>query len=458
MISMNLSEASEAINGQLIGPDRRFEGVSTDTRTLRVGELFFALQGESFDGHDMCQSAEKGGAAASVVQKEVQTAMPLLRVDDTRVALGRLAHSWREKHQLKVIGITGSNGKTTVKEMTAAILREEGEVLATEGNFNNDIGLPRTLFQLHEKHDFAVLEMGANHQGEIRELAALAEPDVAVITLCAPAHLEGFGSIDKVAAAKGEIYAGLSEAGVAILNADDEYCQYWEGIIDNRQKVKFGLNSQADVFATNIEHHGLGFGVSFTLHYKRENVPVHIPHDGIHNVMNALAASAAALAIGGTLTQISAGLASTKLVSGRLNITTLNESTRVIDDTYNANPTSLMAAAKLAASGDEEAWVVLGDMGELGDDSELLHGECGKQMRSLDIGRLFTVGDLSRAATTAFGENGRHFSDKQALSDYLKDVLLERGNKPLTILVKGSRSAHMETVVSALVALGERSC
>ena len=458
MISMKLSDAAVAINGTLIGSDASFAGVSTDTRTLREGELFVALQGETFDGHNMCHQAATAGAVASIVHKDVETAMPLLRVNDTRIALGQLANDWRGKHRLKVIGITGSNGKTTVKEMTAAILRQKGEVLATAGNFNNDIGLPKTLFQLRAEHEFAVLEMGANHRGEISQLAALAEPDVAVITLCAPAHLEGFGSIDKVAEAKGEIYSGLSEDGVAIVNADDDYCEYWQGLIGSRRQLTFGMNPTADVFATDIEHHGLGVGVSFVLNHGGEREPIHIPHDGLHNVMNALAASAAALAVQLDMAQISAGLASTKLVSGRLNIYSVDESIRVIDDTYNANPTSLMAAVKLAANTANEAWVVLGDMGELGDDGERLHAECGDDMRRLAITQLLTVGELSAAAANAFGPGAEHFSDKEKLNERLKEKLLARGEQPLTILVKGSRAANMETVVSALIATGERIC
>ena len=226
---MSLNEAAAAMDGQLIGNDRNFKGVSTDSRTLCEGELFFALKGENFDGHDMCEHAQYAGAAAIVVARRLSVDMPQILVSDTRASLGRLASFWRDKHQLKVVGVTGSNGKTTVKGMVAAILGRLGPVLATEGNFNNEIGLPKTLFKLGAEHEFAVLEMGANHQGEIARLAALGKPDVAIVTLCAPAHLEGFGSIEGVAKAKGEIFSSLSDDGVAIINADDDYYDYWCG-------------------------------------------------------------------------------------------------------------------------------------------------------------------------------------------------------------------------------------
>ncbi|MGR8946871.1 MAG: UDP-N-acetylmuramoyl-tripeptide--D-alanyl-D-alanine ligase [Gammaproteobacteria bacterium] len=458
MINMRLSEAAAAMGGELCGADREFRGVSTDTRTLQRGELFFALKGEIFDAHEMCELAADGEAAACVVEKNLTLDAATIRVRDTREALGRLAHCWRTKHELKVVGVTGSNGKTTVKEMTAAILRQRGSVLATQGNFNNEVGLPKTLFQLREDHQYAVLEMGANHVGEIARLAAIGAPDVALITLCAPAHLEGFGSIEKVAEAKGEIYESLSAHGTAVVNADDDYCEFWQGLIGARNKIMFGMNPSADVYASDVEVQDLGLGVKFNLNYRGQKASVKIPHDGLHNVMNALAASASALALGCTFDDIARGLSGSNVVSGRLNVHKRDELTRVIDDTYNANPTSLMAAVQLTANVNGEAWVVLGDMGELGADGEKLHAQCGVEMRESNIARLFTVGELSKAAAQAFGANSYQFDHKDELNACLNKQLSEREEGPLTILVKGSRSAGMEAVVSALVKNGEETC
>ena len=278
MIEMSLQDAATAMGGELLGDDRIFTGVSTDTRTLQAGELFVALKGETFDGHDMCAQAMNKGAAASVVARKLQLDGAQIIVTDTRASLGHLARSWRDKLDVKIVGVTGSNGKTTVKEMLASILGRVAPVLATRGNFNNDIGLPKTLFELGLEHRFAVLEMGASHLGEIAELAAIAEPDVAVVTLCAPAHLEGFGSIEGVAQTKGELFSSLPSHGVAIINADDQFFDFWQGLVGARKKISFGIeNTSADVYASDIRSNGLGAGMAFELNYLDPNNRGHHP-------------------------------------------------------------------------------------------------------------------------------------------------------------------------------------
>lgn len=450
---MDLTEAASAIAGELVGESAQFSGVSTDTRTLHGGELFFALKGENFDGHDMCAEALSKGAVACVVSRRSQAQYPQVIVQDTRASLGRLASYWRGKHELKIVAITGSNGKTTVKGMVAAILGGVGQVLATEGNFNNDIGLPRTLFKLGAEHQFAVLEMGANHQGEIAQLASLAEPKVGVVTLCAPAHLEGFGSIEGVAKAKGEMFSALPNDGIAIINADDKFYDYWCDVAGKRQRLSFGIeNEHADLRAVDIVSNGIGAGMSFNLQMEGQLTAVQIPHDGVHNVMNALAAAAASLAVGCRLEDVVAGLAVSDIVAGRLNVHQLNPSTRLIDDTYNANPTSLIAAAKVAVGSGDDTWVVLGEMAELGTESAMLHADCGRDLHSLGVKKLFTYGEIAAAASEAFGETGSSFSSKEKLLEKLKEQLGKLENDvPVTILVKGSRAMYMETVVEGLL-------
>lgn len=451
MISLRHSAATSAMSGELIGEDSIFHGVSTDSREVRSGELFFALKGEQFDGHDMCESAVQKGAAACVVEREVSISKPHIKVPNTRLALGELARYWRMQHQTKLIGVTGSNGKTTTKEMLAAIFGGIGKVLATKGNFNNDIGLPKTLFELSEEHEFCVIEMGANHIGEIAQLAGIAKPQVGIITLCAPAHLEGFGSIEGVAEAKGEIFSALPADGTAIINADDRFCDYWREISSGRNKITFGLNPEtADVYATKIEGKALGCGTTFSFHYGEELRKITIPHDGLHNVLNALAAGAGALGLGCSLDQIANGLAQSEIVSGRLNFHRLKQNVQLIDDTYNANPSSLMAAVNVAANSGCEHWVVMGDMGELGDEGAEIHEQCGSDIKASGATYLFTFGELAGFASRAFGPNGLHFENKDRLSQEIVLKINERQAKPLVILIKGSRFTQMETVVETV--------
>jgi len=453
MTALRLSDVAPAIGARHVGADARFERVSSDTRTLRHDDLFVALRGEHFDGHDYLPEAANAGACGALVERDMAVELPLLVVDDSRLGLGRLARHWRERHSARLVAITGSNGKTTVKEMLAAILAHAGEVLATQGNLNNDIGVPLTLLRLDGRHRFAVVEMGANHPGEIAYLTSLAQPDVAVITNAGPAHLEGFGSIDGVARAKGEIYAGLRPGGVAVVNADDPRAPVWYALTAGRTVLRFGLDADCEVRG---HWKAQDSGARLVMHTPAGEVEVRLPLPGRHNGLNALAATAAALGLDVPLPAIKAGLESLTPVKGRLQLHHGGDGLAVLDDTYNANPASLAAALRVLMARPGARWVVLGDMLELGDDAAALHAQAGRECRDAGVERLFTVGPLSAAAAEAFGAGAAHFEDWQVLVDVLRDQWRGRTG---TVLVKGSRSMHLEQVVSALLAdpgAGER--
>ncbi len=453
MIRMQLSEAAAELGIQLSGHDAWFEGVSTDTRTISNGELFCALGGPNFDGHEHCLEAEEKGAVGAIIERAVNADLPTLKVDDTRRAFGRLAGAWRNRFSIPIVGVTGSNGKTTVKEMIASILDADTTVLATKGNLNNDIGVPKTLFELDVQHEYAVIEMGANHLGEIKWLTEITQPLVGVITLCAPAHLEGFGSIDAVAQAKGELYTGLLAGGTAVINADDIYASYWSNIAGDRPIVKFGLQQPADVFAENVTDLGIGRGMHFSLQLPSSNVDVELPFDGVHNVSNALAAATAAYALDISSSAIKYGLENASKAGGRLCVLDGIRGSRVIDDTYNANPTSLAAALNTVASAPGEKWLVLGDMGELGSRAAEIHRETGVNVRNIGIDRFYTFGELAAIAGGAYGEGAQSHRDMGELIKALTaDV--DRG---VTVLVKGSRAMKMERIIDALVG-ANRSC
>ncbi len=443
---MQLSEAAVAMEAQLSDHSGWFEGVSTDTRTISRGELFCALRGPNFDGHEHCSAAEQAGAAGAIVQRPVTTDLATLTVDDTRRALGRLAGAWRRRFALPVVGVTGSNGKTTVKEMIAAILRTDAQVLSTKGNLNNEIGVPRTLFELNEKHQYAVVEMGASHLGEIKWLAEIAKPVVGVITLCAPAHLEGFGTIDAVAEAKGELYAGLIADGTAVINADDVYAEYWMGIATGHRVVTFGINRAADVVAEDIVNCGIGNGMHFGLRVPSSTIDIELPFDGVHNVANALAAAAVAYSLDIPSTTIKVGLERAKRVDGRLCVLEGISGSRIVDDTYNANPTSLTAALRMIESEPGKKWLVLGDMGELGPNSADIHRETGLTIRDAGIDRLFTYGEFAAIAGDSFGKRAQCHTNMDALIE----TLIEELTAEVTLLVKGSRTMRMERVIEAL--------
>ena len=443
-----LAAAAEFMNGTLHGSDQEFDGVSTDTRTLRRGELFVALQGPNFDGRDyVAQACDKGAAGAVVdalIEDEAAHSLAQVVVNDSKRALGDLGAAWRGQINATVIGVTGSNGKTTLKEMTARCLQTAAPTIATHGNLNNDIGMPLMLTRIDETHRFAVLEMGANHAGEIAYLAALARPDVVVITNAAAAHLEGFGSIDGVARAKGEILATDLRPKIAILNADDRYFEYWASLVEDVRLISFGIDEAADVRAENV--FAAADHSAFDLCVPGAEIGIKLPIAGRHNVRNACAAAAVAIAVGIDVVDIKTGLESMQAVAGRLQrVAGINGAT-IFDDSYNANPVSVVAAAEFLASIPGDNWLVLGDMAELGDDAPRLHHEVGEKAAQSGIKRLFATGGLSRNTVDGFGDGATWFPSPDVLSEALAEEVGASSN----VLVKGSRSSRMERVVDAL--------
>ncbi|NNG12935.1 MAG: UDP-N-acetylmuramoyl-tripeptide--D-alanyl-D-alanine ligase [Halobacteria archaeon] len=401
------------------------------------------MQGPNFDGHDFLEAAREQGAAAATVSRLQETALPLLEVDDTRLALGRLAANWRSRFALPVVAITGSNGKTTVRAMTDAILSRVGRTLSTRGNLNNDIGLPLTLARLSKDDRFAVIEMGANHHGEIDYLTRLARPTIAVVTNAGPAHLEGFGDLEGVARAKGEVFARLASGSTAVINADDRFAPLWRELAGAARVIDFGLEQPA---AVQANWKGDVSGSRVLLKTPRGEVEIKLPVPGRHNVMNALAATAAALAAGADLETVRQGLESLTPVAGRFNVQHLPNGVTLIDDTYNANPESLQVALDVLAMAPGETWLVLGDMAELGTEAAALHREAGRRARRLGIDRVFGLGELARGAVDAFGDQGVAFDTLEALLAELHGLR----HADLHILVKGSRGMRMERVVKAL--------
>ncbi len=448
-----------AVGGSLHGRDVEFDAVSTDTRTLQPGQLFFAFRGARADGGAFVADAARLGAAGAVVAARQDADLPQVEVADTRLAFGQFARRWREQFAIPLIGITGSNGKTTVKEMTAAIMRanfggsfDPDPILMTWGNLNNEIGVPRTLFYLNATHRAAVLEMGAARPGDIAYLARIAGPTVAVVTNAARAHLQGFGAIQDVAATKGEIFEALPPGGTAVINRDDRFFQQWWERSAGRSRLSFGLHPDAAFRATGtVQAAGPDGGViRFTLHSPVGERPIRLAMAGGHNVMNALAAAAASVAAGATLEAVSAGLAIVRNVPGRLRLVAARKSIRLYDDTYNANPGSVRAAIAFLEAVPGERWLVLGDMAELGPDSPAMHREMGEIARQAGISRLHCVGPQSRAAAEGFGANAEWHETVPALA-----AAVEAAVRPgITVLVKGSRSMGMERVVQALAAAG----
>jgi UDP-N-acetylmuramoyl-tripeptide--D-alanyl-D-alanine ligase len=446
---MRLSEISDCLQGKRSGIDIAVASFGIDTRALKTGDMYIAIKGANFDGNDFVVQAEEAGACALLVQREVDTVLPAVRVADTRAALGQLARQWRSKAAIPVIGITGSNGKTTVKEMTAAILGINAPVLFTKGNLNNDLGVPLTLLRLQDAHRYAVIEMGANHPGEIRYTGAIAQPDVAIVNNVGAAHLEGFGSLDGVAAAKGELVQSLGDDGVAVLNADDAYFGLWKNLAAGRRVVSFGIGNGADVTAADVRMAVAAqrFVTEFDLRYAGRSQPVQLRLAGQHNVINALAASAACLSLGLGMEQISVGLTTVEPVTGRLRPLLTSQGNLLIDDTYNANPSSLQAALQVLLQCPGEPWLVLGAFGELGPDSPAIHARMGETIKAMGVKRLFATGTNAEQTARAFGVNAEFFPLQQDLIAALEAQLKGRE----AILVKGSRAQKMELVVKALV-------
>ena len=461
MSMMTLQQAAKILNAQLVGAGHvSFDAVSTDSRQLKAGDLFVALKGPNFDAHDYVAQAAEQGAVAAIVEKQIACDLPQLIVADTRLALGQLASFWRSQFQGKVIGITGSNGKTTVKEMLARIMGQKGAVLATEGNLNNDIGVPLMLLRLKpEQHNVAVMEMGANHAGEIAYLTSLVQPDVAVITNAAAAHLEGFGSVEDVARAKGEIWQGLRENGTAIVNLDDDFADYWRELVVDHQSMGFGMLPSADVRlgegGVHWEISGNVYKSNFNLQTPVGSIDIALSLAGKHNVMNALAAAASAIAAGASLVDVQAGLESMAPVKGRLEPKTTRFGQLIIDDSYNANPHSLRAAIDVLLQAEGEKILVMGDMAELGSEADELHYEIGAEARHKGVDQLLACGCHCQEAVKGFGEGAVCFDSQESLTECLLTMLSEPQHKAAVLLVKGSRSAAMEKVVNVLVSGGE---
>jgi UDP-N-acetylmuramoyl-tripeptide--D-alanyl-D-alanine ligase len=446
-MNRTLADFARACGGELIGPDRAFAGVSSDTRTLRPGELFVALRGPRFNANEFVSAAAAAGAAGAVVAARGDARLAPIRGGGTRVALPKSAPAWRAQLTRPVGGVAGSNGKTTCKEMTAAILSRAGETLHTRGSLNNHIGVPLTLHRLEPAHRFAVVEIGTNHPGEVAALCRLARPTVGLITNAGAEHLEGFGSIEGAARAEGEMIADLDATHTAVLNADDEFLDLWRGMTRARV-VTFGAAPHADYRAqdASLSVDADGFVSHFTLVTPSGSTPVDLQLAGRHNVANALCAAAAAVAAGATLDDVRTGLATMRPVPGRLQFKTAPSGAWIIDDSYNANPSSMKAGIEVLAGIDARRWLVMGDMGELGEAADQSHGDIGRFARDQHIDRLFATGKLSALAVEAFGAGAQWFADTEALSRAVNEDL----TREVCVLVKGSRSARLERVVDAL--------
>jgi UDP-N-acetylmuramoyl-tripeptide--D-alanyl-D-alanine ligase len=444
-----LADLARVTGGVLHGADAPFGLVTTDTRALEPRALFVALRGERFDGHQFVPDALERGAAGALVSRLASVPLPQVVVPDVLGGLSAFAAAWRRDFAGTVVGLTGSNGKTTTKEMIGAILQGVGPSLVTRGNLNNHIGVPLTLCRLEPSHRYAVIEMGANHQGEIAHLASLVRPDVGLVVNAGPAHLEGFGGMEGVARGKGEMFAALGPDQTAVINADDRYATFWHGLARAAGRVvTFGMRERADFAAVSVREVASGQGPSLEFELDcplgRRCVPLALA--GEHNVMNALAAAAAAHAAGAGLDAIVDGLAGMRAVSGRLEFKALAGGGRLIDDSYNANPGSVRAGLRALAALPGEHWLVLGEMRELGEDSSKFHAEIGEFARQCGVTRLLAVGDEARHAVEAFGAGSTWFASAEDLIASIADGI----GPGITVLVKGSRSNRLERVAAAL--------
>ncbi|WP_165734624.1 UDP-N-acetylmuramoyl-tripeptide--D-alanyl-D-alanine ligase [Pseudoalteromonas sp. C8] len=449
MIPMDFDWLANVLTTDYQGDNQHVLNINTDTRTVCDGEVFLALKGPNFDGHKFIAEAKQKGAIGVIVQHKVDVDIPQFIVSDTRIALGTIGTAVMAQVAPKTIAITGSVGKTTVKEMCAAILSVHGDVLATKGNFNNDIGVPLTLLRLEPQHRFAVIELGANHLGEIAYTTAMTKPDVAVVCNVAAAHLEGFGSLMGVAKAKGEIFDGLKDDGVAIVNCDSEFSQYWLDKLKGRNVKRFSTTEKLDIWAENITLDA-NARASFTLCTKNKQVPVTLALPGKHNISNALIAAALTSEFNVTLEEIANALATMGDVKGRVNLIEVSDLLTVVDDTYNANVKSVKAAIDLLSDIHGHRILALGDMGELGEDARKYHQEVGEYALEQGIDELFTLGVLSKYASDVFELPNRHFSSREQMQQKIQESI-NKVNKKTTIVVKGSRSSRMELLVTDLV-------
>ena len=447
MMERTLAAVAREIKGRLVGEDRPFGLVTTDTRALTAGSLFVAIAGDRFDGNDFVADAQARGAAGALVSRVAQLPLPQIEVRDTRRAFGAMARAWRANFAIPVVAVTGSSGKTTVKELIAAILGVSRSVCVTQGTLNNDIGVPLTLMRLSSEHDALVAELGANHGGEIDYLAGLVQPSVSVLTNAGAAHLEGFGSLEGVAAAKGEIFDHLPRAGTAVINADDRFRGDWLARAPCEFKVTFGFSPQADCRVVGEPRYGAS-GSEFTMHLPDgEELDVWLPLLGRQNVANALAAAAAAQAVGVSAEDIGAGLARAVPVRGRLRSLPGKGGATVIDDSYNANPGSVRAALDHLAGLGGKRILVLGNMAELGPAARELHREIGEYARGR-CDELLAIGELAEEAVATFGAAGRSLRDIDAARAVLAPQLADG----VTVLVKGSRVMGLDRLVKALEA------
>lgn len=473
MIAVSLSWVAEKVKGCLNLQDGGsylaeeevvIDKVNTDTRTIEEGSLFVALMGANFNAHDFISRAEELGAAAVMVSQDVQTHLPTIRVENTTTALGKLAAAVKEEVAPKTIGITGTSGKTTVKEMVAAILEQRGKVLATKSNFSNEIGVALTLLELEKEHEFAVIEMGASRLGDIGYSTSLVKPDVATILNASAAHLDGFGSLFGVARAKSEIFSALPEDGLAILNLDSQFCEFWSGKLDSKTACTFSVEETAmpggdvkvpaDYYSSEVIL-GLDGCAQFDLHTPQGKMGILLSIPGIHNVSNALAAAALAMSVGASLEDVKIGLQSLTQVKGRLFVKQLTNQVRVLDDTHNASVASVNAAIDVLSSFSGYKIIILGDMGELGERARYYHEKVGEYALEQGISCFYSLGVLSQNASDVFDRDdgfhskGQHFSEVDELIESLTMALVNE-NQDISILVKGCRSARMERVVAAI--------
>lgn len=448
MIELNFKKIAEILNVDYQGQDCIIKGIATDSRQVNPGNLFVTWQGGHFDGHHFCKQAIDNGAMALIGNKPANLNVPELIVQDSIQALGKIVSYWRNQFTTSVVGVTGSNGKTTVKNMLASIMQAKaGEhYLAPKKSYNNNVGVPLTLSELNSHHQYAVIEMGMNHFGELSYLTSLVRPHVAVITNAGPGHLAGVGgTVDGVAKAKGEILEGLDEKGIAVLNADDHYFKFWSQLAAPHKVFSFGIEHKADVTAKNIEEDLQGS--HFILLANGKETPIRLPLLGRHNVLNSLAAAAAALSVGIDLAAIKQGLETVKPEQHRLQFKTARNGAGLLDDCYNANPNSVRKAIDVLKQFPEKKILVLGDMRELGENEKDLHIEIGHYAKSAGIEHLFAVGDLMKYCVNSFGEGAQHFPDKTALYNHLESYL----DSENIFLVKGSLSMRMAEVVEYLI-------
>ncbi|MCL9781475.1 UDP-N-acetylmuramoyl-tripeptide--D-alanyl-D-alanine ligase [Vibrio sp. S4M6] len=448
MIKVSLQALAQILDAKLVGHNTEVESISTDTRKIASGALFVALVGERFDAHQFVENAVSSGACAVLVSSQQDISVPQLVVEDTKIALGKMAKWVHQECQTKTAAITGSCGKTTVKEMLSSILAQIGQVMYTDGNFNNEVGVPLTLLRSTPEDQFAVVELGANHIGEIAYTTELVKPDVALVNNVAEAHLEGFGSLEGVKKAKGEIYQGLSEGSSAIINLDSQGESLWEDVLSDKNVLTFSAtNQQADFYPSSVRMNEKG-EADFVLHTPKGSTPVQLGIVGDHNVSNALAASALALEMGATLKDIQTGLAHLSNVKGRVEVINLTESITLIDDSYNASVPAMKAAIDLLHCYQGKKWLILGYMAELGHESEALHREVAEHAAQYSFDHVLTFGDPAQVISQVC--HGNHFASHNELISYINHHLLLEENYSHTLLVKGANSARMFEVAASL--------